>query len=189
MKKMNMKYGLIALVALGFSVNVNAQDVSCDDITFRAEVISDYEFIDQACQEVVEINGTLWAKFLAEIAVQNPTGTRIRFYHRDGVWGKEHLSKNRLMVAKIDGKDIRIKDLPVRQETNVYLPSTAFTVNPVATEEVVEEEYVAPPPPPVVEEEEAPVVLPTTAGPLPWLALFGSLFLILGGALRLSRKQ
>jgi len=31
--------------------------------------------------------------------------------------------------------------------------------------------------------------LPTTTGPLPWLAVFGSLFLLIGGALRLSRKQ
>ena len=38
-------------------------------------------------------------------------------------------------------------------------------------------------------EEEMEAELPTTAGPLPWLVLFGSMFLLLGGALRFSRKQ
>jgi hypothetical protein len=50
----------------------------------------------------------------------------------------------------------------------------------VAVAEVMEE---------AAEEETAPPMLPTTAGPLPWLALFGSLFLLIGGALRFSRKQ
>jgi len=46
-----------------------------------------------------------------------------------------------------------------------------------------------PPPAPEPEPEPEPEVLPTTASSLPLLALFGSLFLILGGALRFSRKQ
>ena len=193
MKKMNLKFGLVAVVAMGISANVNAQDLTCDDITFNPTAFSAYEFVDDACLEVVTRNGELYAKFKAQIEAQMATGTHIKYYHRDGSWGKEHLVKNRNMVANIDGKDIRIKDLPVRQEANVYLPAAeAFTVNEevveVVEEEVVEE-YVAPPPPPEPVEEEAPVVLPTTAGPLPWLALFGSLFLMAGGVLRFSRKQ
>ena len=57
-------------------------------------------------------------------------------------------------------------------------------VEEAIVEEIIEEE--------IIEEEimeEMAEELPTTAGPLPWLALFGSLFLILGGALRFSRKQ
>lgn len=172
-----------------FSANINAQDLSCDDVTFNAQAFSNYQFVDQACQKVVKRNGNLYAQFRAQVEVQNNTGTRIKYYHRDGSWGKEQLVKNRFLGANIDGKDIRIKDLPVNQEANVYLPAAAaFTVNPEPVV-VVEEEYVAPPPPPPTPKEEAPVVLPTTAGPPPWLALFGSLFLLVGGALRFSRKQ
>lgn len=193
MKKTNLKYGFIAVVAMGFSANVSAQDLTCDDITFNADAFTNYAAVDEACQEVVTRNGKLYAKFKAQIQAQAATGTHVKYYHRDGSWGKDTLVKNRMMMANIDGKDIRIKDLPVRQEANVYLGAAeAFTVNEeevVVVEEVVEEEYVAPPPPPEPVEEEAPVVLPTTAGPLPWLALFGSLFLLAGGALRFSRKQ
>ena len=193
MKKMNLKYGLIAVVALGISANVNAQDVNCDGVTFNANAFDNYEFVDQACQQIVERNGAMYAQLKGQVVAQAKTGTHIRYYHRDGTWGPSHLVKDRDLVANLEGKDIRVRDLPVRQEANVYLPAAeAFTVNaaPEAAPAVVEEEYVAPPPPPEpVEEEEAPVVLPTTAGPLPWLALFGSLFLMLGGALRFSRKQ
>lgn len=195
MKKLNLKYGLIAVVAMGFSANVSAQDLTCDDITFNPQAFTNYAFVDQACQEVVERNGSLYAKLLAQVEVQNSTGTRIKYYHRDGSWGKEHLVKNRNLVANIDGKDIRVRDMAVRQEANVYLPaSEAFVVNDVVVaeviEEVIEEEIVAEViEEEIIEEETMPVVLPTTAGPLPWLALFGSLFLLAGGALRFSRKQ
>ena len=43
---------------------------------------------------------------------------------------------------------------------------------------------------PVPEPEPEPEpVMPTTAGNLGWLAIFGSLFLLLGGALRFARQR
>lgn len=189
MKKLNLKYGLIALLAMGISANVNAQDMECEDvITFNAAGFDAYEFIDQACQAVVDRDGVLYAQLYAQIVSQAKSGTHLRFQHSDGTWGPSHLSKHRNFIAQIDGKDVKIRDLPFRQEVRVYIPAEYFTE--VVEEEpvVVVEEEVAPPPPPPAVEEEAPVMLPTTAGPLPWLALFGSLFLLLGGALRLSRK-
>lgn len=194
MKILNLKYGLVALLAMGISANVNAQDIECDGITFNAQGFDAYEFMDQACQAVVDRDGVLYAQMYAQIVSQAKSGTHLRFQHSDGTWGPSHLSKNRDFVAQIDGKDVKIRDLPFRQEVRVYIPAEYFTVvvveEEVIAEEddvvvVVEEDDVVV----VVEEEEAPVVLPTTAGPLPWLALFGSLFLMLGGALRLSRKQ
>jgi hypothetical protein len=56
-------------------------------------------------------------------------------------------------------------------------------------EEIIEEAIVEEIVEEVIEEEIIEAELPTTAGPLPWLALFGSMFLLLGGALRFSRKQ
>ena len=90
-----------------------------------------------------------------------------------------------------------MKNLDVRQSINIYV-SDAYWVDAAAiveaaiVEEIVEEAIVEE----IIEEaiieevieEELEAELPTTAGPLPWLALFGSLFLILGGALRFSRK-
>jgi hypothetical protein len=191
MKKINLKYGLIALLAMGFSINVNAQDITCDGIEFNAQGFDAYEFIDQACQAVVIRDGALYAQLKAQIVSQAKSGTHIRYMHQDGTWGRSHLAKQRDFITTIEGKNVRVRDLAAKQEANVYIPAQFFTVamaEEIIAEEIVEEVIEA-----VIEEEimeeEAPVVLPTTAGPLPWLALFGSLFLMLGGALRLSRKQ
>ena len=43
-------------------------------------------------------------------------------------------------------------------------------------------------PEPMPEPEPEPVVLPKTGSQLNWLALMGGLFLLLGGALRFSRR-
>ena len=186
---MNLKYGLVALVGLGLSANVSASDLTCNDITFSAEALAAYEFMDKACLEMVERDGVTYAKMTARIVAQTGGGTTVRYRHADGEFGPSHRSNApESFEAMIDGKAIKIKDLPVRQEVNVYVGSQYWESNAAIgemveeaiVEEMVEEEMV---------EEEMEAELPTTAGPLPWLALFGSLFLLIGGALRLSRKQ
>ena len=57
MNKLNLKYGLVALMGLGISVNVSAADYTCADITFTPEAFEAYEFIDKACLEIVERDG------------------------------------------------------------------------------------------------------------------------------------
>ncbi len=92
----------------------------------------------------------------------------------------------------LDNQPVRLADINPGQEVNIYV-GPEYWVSLAAVEEMVEEAIVEE----VVEEmvvdemveEELEAELPTTAGPLPWLALFGSMFLILGGALRLSRKR
>jgi len=88
----------------------------------------------------------------------------------------------------LSGKAVKLKDLAVRQEVNIYVGSEFWAPPPV---EVAAEPPPPPPPPPAPEPEPEPEpeVLPTTASSLPLLVLFGSLFLLLGGALRFSRKQ
>ena len=189
MNKMNLKYSLIALAGLGISVNANATDLTCSEITFTPEAFAAYEFIDQACLEVVDRDGRTYAKFTARVVAQTGTGTHIRYRHADGDLGPSHRSTaSKNFVTHLAGKEVKLKDLVLRQEVNVYLSDT-FWVGPAV--EVAAVTDVAPPlpPPPPPEPEPVPEVLPTTAGPLPWLALFGALFLVLGGALRWSRKQ
>ena len=195
MKKVNLKYGLVALAGLGLSANVNAQDLTCSDITFAPEAFAAYEFVDKACLEMVDRDGTTFAKLTAQVVAQTASGTHLRYTHADGTLGPSHQANNPGFETKIEGKDVAVKDLSVRQSVNIYV-SDAFWAGPAV--EVAAAAVTAaaaapppppPPPPPAPEPEPEPVVLPTTAGPLPWLALFGSLFLVLGSALRLSRKQ
>ena len=197
MNKLNLKYGLVALVGLGLSANVSAADLTCSDVTFTPEAFAAYEFVDKACLEMVDRDGGTYAKMSVKIVAQTASGTRVRIRHSDGTEGPTHksnMAKN--FETHIAGKEIELKDLAVRQEMNVYIGSEYWVpvavveemIEEAIVEEIIEEAIVEE----IIEEaieEELEAELPTTAGPLPWLALFGSLFLILGGALRLSRKQ
>ena len=189
MKKVNLKYGLIALAGLGMSANVSAQELTCSDITFTPEAFAAYEFIDQACLEIVDRDGGTYAKMTAKVVAQTGAGTHFRYRHANGELGPSHKSNAPPdFEAQLQGQSVKFKDLAVRQEINIYVGSKFWT-EPQAEVAAAAPPPPPPPPPPAPEPEPEPEALPTTAGPLPWLALFGSLFLLLGGALRLSRKQ
>ena len=96
----------------------------------------------------------------------------------------------------LDNRPVRLADVDEGQDINIYV-GAEYWVSLLAVEEMIEEAIVEEIVEEAVEEaiveeiieEEMAAELPTTAGPLPWLAVFGSLFLLIGGALRLSRKQ
>ncbi len=202
MNKLNLKYGLVALAALGLSANVSATNLTCKDITFSPEAYAAYEYADKACLGMVDRDGQVFAKFTATkvepLANNDGVSTYLRFKHNDGSVGPRHKSNlPRNYQIMLGDEDVRLADIDPGQEVNIYV-SSDFWVSDVAIEEAVEDAVVAEEVEDavedaaiedVVEEEEAVQMLPTTAGPLPWLALFGSLFLLAGGALRLSRKQ
>ena len=197
MNKMNLKYGLVALVGLGLSANVSATDLTCNDIEFSPEAFAAYEFADQACLEMVDRDGGTYAKFTATKVVPPDISPGVsnflRFKHADGSQGPRHKSNlPRNYQVMLDNNPVRLADVDEGQDINIYVGSE-YWVSLLAVEEMVEEAIVEE----MVEEaiveevieEEMAAELPTTAGPLPWLAVFGSLFLLIGGALRLSRKQ
>jgi hypothetical protein len=197
MKKVNLKYGLIALAGLGISANAAA--LTCSDITFSPTAFAAYEFADKACLEMVErSDGNTYAKFTAtKVAPPNVKAgvtTYLRFKHSDGTQGPRHKSNlPRTYQLMLSGQAVRLADIQEGQNINIYVPEEEWTRNAAAAPAPAAAPPPPPPPPPPPapepEPEPEPMALPTTAGPLPWLALFGSLFLILGGALRFSRKQ
>ncbi len=197
MKKMNLKYGLVALAGLGLSANVSATDLTCNDIEFTPEAYAAYEFADKACLEIVDRDGGTFAKFTATKVVPPDLSPGVsnflRFNHADGTEGPRHKSNlPRNYQVMLSGTPVRLADVDEGQAVNIYVGSeywvSLLAVEEAIVEEIVEEAIVEEVIEEMVEEEMA-AELPKTAGPLPWLALFGSLFLILGGALRFSRKQ
>jgi len=202
MSKLNLKYGLVALAGMGLSANVSATDLTCNDITFTPDAFAAYEFVDKACLDMVDRNGATYAKLTAT-KVQPPdvspgVSTYVKFMHSDGTEGPRHKSNlPRSYIVTLGDEEVRLADLDPGQKVNIYV-SSDYWVSNVAVEEAVEEAVDVAAAVAVAEdvaeeeemaEEAAPAALPTTAGPLPWLALFGSLFLLIGGALRFSRKQ
>jgi len=197
MNKVNLKYGLVALLGLGLSANVSAADLTCNDIEFTPEAFAAYEMADKACLDVVDRDGGTFAKFTATKVVPPDLSPGVsnflRFKHSDGSEGPRHKSAlPRNYLVMLSGQPVRLADVNAGQEINIYVGQeywvSLLEIEEEIVEEVVEEMVEAAIVEEIIEEEMA-AELPTTAGPLPWLALFGSLFLLLGGALRFSRKQ
>jgi hypothetical protein len=199
MNKTTLKYGLVALAGFGLSANVNAADYTCDDITFTPAAYATYQYIDKACLEIVDRDGGTFAKFTGTKVVPPDLAPGVsnflRFQHNDGSQGarqKTSLPRNfQVYLRGSPGRNsVRLADIDEGQEINIYAGQEFWS--PPVVEAVVAAVVAAPPPPPPAPEPEPepePEVLPTTAGSLPLVALLGSLFLLLGGALRFSRKQ
>lgn len=186
--KCNLKYGLVALVGMGLSANVAAVDYTCGDLTFTPDAYSAYEFIDQACLDIVERSEGTFVKMTARVVAQTSSGTHYRFRHADGELGpNQKAGMYADFLTGDEGEMVDLADVAVRSDVNVYVP-IEYWMAPVAATAMEMSEEAPPPPPVVVEEEPEPEMLPTTASNLPWLALFGSLFLVLGSALRFSRS-
>ena len=195
MNKTTLKYGLVALAGFGLSANVNAADYTCDDITFTPAAYAAYQYIDKACLEIVDRDGGTFAKFTGKKVVPPDLAPGVsnflRFQHNDGTQGARHKTNlPRNFQVMLSGNPVRLADVDEGQDINIYAGQEFWT--PPVVEVAAAVVAAAPPPPPPAPEPEPepePEVLPTTAGSLPLVALLGSLFLLLGGALRFSRKQ
>jgi hypothetical protein len=129
--------------------------------------------IERVALEVVQVRGNLMTA------------------RREGVAGRQSYRIPFDVPITVDGQELRLQDLQPGQRVRLYVTRTEegwVIVNPA-------EVAVAPPPPPppapapVYEPEPEPVMLPSTAGPLPLLALIGLFFTGLGATLTLRRRR
>jgi len=203
MKKLLLLTLLTFAGILGFSTAASAQDVTCDDLVWNAEVLANNPNIAEVCLGVVERGGESVAQFRARVVRQTSTSTIIQWQLPDGSWSPaQRRYPDRGFKANVGGQEVKIGDLLERQEVNVYVPSTgnwtvpaaaaaATTASaaPAATAAAAPVAAAAAAPEPEPEPEPEPVMLPTTATQLPLLALLGGVLLLLGGAVGILRTR
>jgi hypothetical protein len=186
MKNLTLRVALGAVACLGFSTTASADGHTCSDVTFAPAIYERWPHADDACLEIVERNGQMFARFEAEVVSQSPSGTYVRYTLQDGSkTPSRKVDPPAGFLAQIGGRDIAIPDLQPRQKMNVYLPERAWA----QPEPMAAAAPPPPPPPPPEPEPEPEPMMPTTAGNAGWLAVIGGLFLLLGGALRFARQQ
>ena len=196
MKKTILLSMLTALVGLGFTLSASAQTPTCDDLVWNPTVLADNPNIADACLDVVMRGGEPVAKYRARVVRQSVNSTIVQWQLPDGSWSpSQRRYPDRGFVAHLEDKEVKVLDLPVRQEVNIYVPAGESWSLPVAeaapapmaaAAPVAAAAAVAEPAP---EPEPAPVMLPTTATQLPLLALLGGLFVLLGGAVGIARTR
>jgi len=137
-----------------------------------------------SCEGVYEIDGALYAR--AEMVVRSNRGGTVRLYLPASDKTIE-VRPDMNASAYIDGRKRRVRDLSQGDEVQLYLSLDKFfeeRVNEVAfaTDDTATEEVSIAPATEVM-------ALPTTASPLPALALVSGAFLAAGLILRVNRRQ
>lgn len=160
---------LIALSLIGLvAVPASAQEVTCDDIEFAADLVADYPDIADGCLEIIEKDGERFARLELEVLREGWKTLLVHYKLRDGGWSSpREVTPPEEWRASLSGRDVEVKDIPKGQLLNVYiregrwemamadleaetLPVTfGPVVHEVAPEDALE---VAPAPPPVVDE-------------------------------------
>jgi hypothetical protein len=176
------------------------QTQSCAEVNWAKDMLAQYPRIAEGCQEVVTSGGRKWARFEADLVRNNPDGTvTLNFKNRQG------RSMENLTLMPVPGQRVSIGDRKYRftelnagQTVSVYVPEGMFAVasEPGAPPEQLAQIVTEPEPERVAQAEAAPAAqasrmpqrLPSTAGPLPLVALAGLLSALAGLGLRLRRR-
>lgn len=185
--------------------NKRTRPATCDDFQWHADMTRQHPRIVNACQEVVDAEGSVWARLEARFVRVQSDGMVVFSVrdNRDRVVEQMMMEPAPGQVAYLDGRATEFKDLARTDRVNLYVREGeyGYATQPVVTtarfsrvvpiaETTESEEIVAPPANYVAanESQPMPTELPGTAGFLPWLALAGSALLLGGATMTLSRK-
>lgn len=178
---------------------------SCADVDWNKDMLLHHPALIDACQEVIIVEGEIWARFAAKFVRIEPDGDVIFSVldQRDRSIEEVTLDPTPGQVAYIDDRARPFSELRTTDRISLYVPEGqyGFATRPAPQEELAtvvvpaDSTSTAATKAPVVTSESAvaqrdtrPAVLPTTAGPLPWLALVGFLSMLGGLGLTLSRR-
>jgi hypothetical protein len=191
MKKLFLGLLLTLFGGLGFAATANAQGVTCSDIVWSDTALELNPNIADYCLEVVEKRGQQMAKMTARVVRQSVNSTIVQWQRPDGTWSpSERRYPDRGFMAEIGDKNVRISDLPARQEVNVYVAAEDMWAVPSAAPMAAAPAAAAmAEPEPEPEPEPAPAMLPTTATRMPLVALLGGVLILLGAAVSFVRSR
>jgi hypothetical protein len=120
----------LTITGLGLSPAISAQDVSCDAIDWKPQILERFQGIDQACQEVVVRDGKRYARFEVMVKrVWKNGNVKVRMALRDGS------RVDRTFYAPLDFRvdsytgrtQFQVAQLVPGEYLDVYIPETRIT--------------------------------------------------------------
>jgi hypothetical protein len=221
MKASNSTRLTLCLLGLAIAGAVSAQQsptdfpaerskpATCEDFGWNADMTREHPRVVDACQEVVQAEGTSWARLDARF-VKVTSDDAVVFSIRDK---RDRLVDEVTMepapgqVAYINDRATEFDKLTSTDVLNLYVPEGeyGYATQPAPKQRfvrVVPIVAVDSPAPPVIEEvdeppqevlvadnEPVPPMLPATASLMPWAAFAGAMMLFAAFSMRLSRKR
>ena len=165
----------------------NSVSKDCSGIQWSERALSTYPTIASACQGVEERNGKTYVKFSGKVDRNVNKGEQLVVDFKGG--GQVTLSPPPETNVYVNGERTPVSKLERGQELNFYIAEDrlAAQFTPTAEPEIQTTRMVIVPI--VVRDERLAASLPSTAGPLPLVALAGMLALSFGGLLNLYRRR
>lgn len=128
MKKLALGFSALLLL-LVIAMPAAAQDISCADVSFDAQIMATYPAAHDACLEIVEVEGVRYAHFDALVHREGFPTMLLRFKHTDGAWGPATLVKIPAgYKVYLEGQPVDAKDVPRGRELTLYMPEGRWQV-------------------------------------------------------------
>ncbi len=172
---------------------------SCTEIDWNRDLLRNYPWVVEGCQEAVIVDGKKWARFEAEFLENHRDGAITADFRNDRgrSLGNVRMMPGANQTVLLDDRPRSFSQLERGQVLNFYAPEDAyaFTTKPGAPKaelvQIVEPDEQERPTR-LAEAEPVtttrPATLPATAGPLPIIALGGMLSLLGGLGLTARRR-
>ena len=179
-----------AAIAASSHPSFTAAGESCDQITWQAEVLERYPNIAGACQGVEMRDGEYYVRVQGSVRRVNATGSKVTLQFK-GLDEPSTIDVPTNMRVHVRGRSVAVRDLQRGDTITAHLPASRFVAH-FYEPESASEEYSVAEFAPVVDEPEEPMAvaqLPATASLLPWLAVAGSAFSLLGIGLWIQGRR
>lgn len=161
---------------------------SCDSVQWSETTLAAYPKIGLACQGVQERNGKRYVKFEGTVKRVLKRGQQLVMNFKDA--GDMTLTPPPDLSLSVNGKKTPISQLERGAKLNFYVAEDRLAAQFPETPEVeIQTARFIIVPISLEEPQQQLAALPSTAGPLPLLALAGTLSLGLGGLLSLYRRR
>ena len=145
MKKLAVGISFL-LLAAAFALPLGAQEVTCADIEFDARAVEAYPQVQEACLEVIEHEGALYAHLRARVIQNWTTSVIVQYWHADGMWGAlTRATPPEGFTVMVNGAPTTIEQLRPNQEIHLFVPEGRWEVAiaDVPEPEILELEFAA----------------------------------------------
>lgn len=189
-----MDISRVALAGVLLATLIAAQSASaqspCADINFDSSITSRFPDASDACLGIQLRDGRQFAHFQAELVGVTGNHVRARFRLPDGDYSDTYgFDVSPEARVQIDGRDYRYRDLNRGQQLDVYVPPDRWQFHIPESEQFAASRTVAVFTPVQEEDSGAGAMLPSTASPLPFIGIVGSVLSLVGLALLAVRRR
>jgi len=134
------------LLAAALALPLEAQEVTCADIEFDSRAVEAYPQVQEACLEVVDQEGNLYAHLRARVIQNWTTSLIVQYWHADGNWGTlTRATPPEGFTVMVGGAATPMEQLTPGQEIHLFVPEGRWEVAiaDVPEPEILELEFAA----------------------------------------------